>query len=246
MKLTVLGCFSPNYEFKPVSMYKLELKEKIIYLDLGYGNHNKVDMDNLNKSTFVISHNHVDHAYGLVTLLKKLKKNKIKLENKIKIYMPKATRIFGIYSLLSKETEYFDITFINPDLKINIEDYEITFVRTLHKGESYGIKLTNRETKKVFVYTSDMAKVTDNVISFCKDADIVMMESGHPVFFQPFTLGKYHGYTRHMLADIIKANPKYIYLTHFKTYASDKMFERWYPKTDIKIELVRLNKTYEI
>ncbi len=246
MKLTVLGCYSPNYEFKPVSMYKLELDKKIIYLDLGYGNHNKVELENLENSIFIISHNHIDHAYGLVALVKKIKKRKIKLKEKIKIYMPRSAKVIGLYSLLHSQVEYIDIIFTNEDLKIDIENYQITFARTLHKGESYAIKFTNKESKKIFVYTSDLAKVTENIIYFCKNADIIMMESGHPVWFQPFTLGKYHGYTRHLLSDIIKANPKHIYLTHFKTYATDKMFIKWYPETKIKIELMRLNNKYEI
>lgn len=246
VNLKVLGCYSPNYEGKPVSMYKLEINDKIVYMDIGYGNHNKIDYNRLEDTIIIISHNHIDHAYGLVSMLAKLKKDKVKLKKKIKVYMPKSSRLLGIYSVINQESEYIQIIHTNKNLKFYIDEYEISFCRTLHKGESYAIKFHNVKTNKVFVYTSDLYKVTDELIEFAKYADVIMMESGHPVLFQPFSLGKYHGYTRNLLSDIIKTNSKLIYLTHFKTYASSKTFEKWYPKTDIDIKLVKLNKEYEI
>ena len=246
MKIDVKGCYSPNYELKPVSMYKLDLNGKNVYLELGYGNSKKVDLESLEGSYIIISHNHIDHAYGLVGLLKRLKKNNIKLKSKIKVYMPKFSENSILYKSLAKDVEYLDITYISESLKFTIGEYAISFVSTLHIGETYGVKFTNTITGKTFVYTSDLAEVTENLVEFSKNADVLLIESGHPVYFQPFTLGKYHGYTRHLLRDIICANPHKIFLTHFKTYASDKRFEKWYPKTEIPIELIRLNKEYNL
>ncbi|MEG0073819.1 MAG: MBL fold metallo-hydrolase [Clostridia bacterium] len=245
MKVKVLGCYSPNYELKPVSMYEIELENKIIYLDVGYKNAKKIDYNNLEKTEIIISHNHIDHSYGLIGFIKILKKKKIKLVNKINVYIPMKSGFLKIYELVKSYDEFFNAIPVNENLIVHIENIEITFCKTVHKGESYAVKFLDLTKNKSFVYTSDLAKVTNELIDFSKDSSSIMIDSGHPLKFQPFKLGKYHGYTRDLLNEIVKAKPGIIYLTHYKTYAKEEMFKRYFPK-DANIKFVKLNSQYEV
>lgn len=189
MKLEVIGCYSPNIRFKPTTCYKIRIAKKNLFLDMGYGNLKKTIKYDLNNSVIIISHNHVDHVLGLIQLARYLKKKKIKLNNKIKVYMPKNNKGFNIYKYVKKYDDWFDLEAINKDSKIELNNVEITFCETIHKGETYAIKLKYGE--KVFVYTSDIAKVDKKLQDFIKNANLVLMEGGHPVS-RTFSLGDYH------------------------------------------------------
>lgn len=230
MKLEVLGCYAPSFSRKKtVSCYRLNLGEKVIYLDMGYYTYKKINDDDLEKMEIFISHNHVDHSYGAFQFMYKLDKHNVKLNNKVKIYMPEKSKFKNLFKAFNarKNVEAYAVT---EDLKVDVENLEFSFCKTVHKGETYAIKIKNKENGKVFVYTADLAEVTDKLIDFCKDADCVMIEAGHSVNFQPFTLGKYHGYTKDLTKDILKANPKKVYITHYKGYATEKRIRKFLPK----------------
>ncbi len=230
MKLEVLGCFAPSYSLKnKVSCYKFRYKDKTIFLDMGYFMYKEVTLEELQNAEIFISHNHIDHSYGVFQLIRKLQKHHVILKNKIKIYMPRKSKFFNLYKALDFK-DCTEVVGIDEDKIINIGNLEFSFCKTVHKGETYAIKVLNKENKKVFVYTSDLAKVTDNLIDFCKGAESVMLEAGHTKNFQPFTLGKYHGYTKTLTKDILKANPKKVYVTHYKAYATEKKIKKFLPK----------------
>lgn len=230
MKLEILGCYAPSFnKNKSVSCYRLKTKYKTIYLDMGYYTYKKIPKEDLDSMQIVISHNHVDHSYGAFQLVYKLDKAKFKIKNKIKIYMPEKSKFKNLFKAINLK-ENVEVYALDENKKVEIENLEFSFCRTLHKGETYAIKIKNKLNNKIFVYTADLAKVTEKLIDFCKDADIVMLEAGHTVNFQPFTLGKYHGYTKNLTRDILKANPKKVYITHYKTYATENKIKKFLPK----------------
>lgn len=243
--LEVLGCYSPNIRMKPVSMYKIITSNEIIYLDMGYGNVDKVDIENLNKTKIFISHNHIDHAFGLIELYLKLKIKGIILKNKIDVYMPSNCLKFNLSKTIINKNKFFNIHFINKNSVIRLNEYEITFCNTIHIGESYAIKFSNVYTNKFFVYTSDVARISKKLIKFSKGANLILIEGGKPVDTK-FSLKNYHANTKDIIENILKAKPKKIILTHLKVYAEKEKSYDKYCDTVVGVELVRINKFYNI
>ncbi|MEG0073820.1 MAG: MBL fold metallo-hydrolase [Clostridia bacterium] len=245
--LEVLGCYAPNLKFKPVSMYKVNLEYATdIFLDMGYGNLNKLNLNNLSGINIIISHNHIDHNLGLLELLIYLKIHKVKLDNRINVYMPFKSNGLNICKLLKKQKTLFKIYEINENKKVEIGGRIISFCKTEHKGESYAIKLFNKKDRSFFVYTSDLAKVTISLIRFCKKADTIIIDGGRPLK-NKFSLGNYHGHTEKILKDIICAKPAKIIITHMKEYADENLFKSVYPeKNKIPIEIAKLSKKYKL
>lgn len=231
MKLKILGCYAPSWKYKKnkVSCYKLINNDKNIILDMGYYMYKSFTVQDLEKSKVFISHNHVDHSYGLFQLMYKLDKTNTKLNNKIDIYMPEKSKFKNLFKALEVKKNT-NVHAINKDLEVQIDNLVFTFCETIHKGESYAIKILNKENNKTFVYTSDIATIDEKLINFCKGADEIMMEAGHSVNFQPFTLGKYHGYTKDLSKEILKTGVDKIYITHYKSYANEEKIRKFLPK----------------
>lgn len=247
MKLEILGCYAPSFnKNKSVSCYKLKCEDKIIYLDMGYFLYKKIKKADLKNMEIFVSHNHIDHSYGVFQLMYRLDKKKVKLENKIKVYMPEKSKFKNLFKAL-KVKNNADVHAIEESNKVNVKNLEISFCKTIHKGETYAIKILNKENNKVFVYTADLALVNQKLIDFCKDADVVMIEAGHTVNFQPFTLGRYHGYTKDLTREILKANPKKVYITHYKTYATEEKIKHFLPKgKEDKFQVVKIGDKIDI
>lgn len=245
MKLKVLGCYSPNFSFKTVSCYRIELNKKVIYLDLGYLTMRKIKKSDYNNMIIVISHNHIDHAMDLINLALKLKFMKKYLKQKITIYMPSNSKGVNIYRLLKKHfSDVLDIKKISENKVIYVDNAKITFCKTIHKGESYAIKIQNEN--KVFVYTSDLAKVNYELIKFCKKADMLLVEGGHAKKNNtPF--GYYHGYTKEILESINYACAKLVIVTHLETRVNKQEYIKKFPNSKYsKYICVEINKEYLI
>lgn len=199
---------------------------------------------NLNNAMIIISHNHVDHVLGLVQLARYLKRHNVKLNNKIMVYMPKNNKGYNIYKYIKKYDEWFEVNPIISSTIIELNSVKITFCETIHKGETYAIKLDYG--KKVFTYTSDIAKVDNKLLEFLKGSTTVLMEGGHPVH-KTFSLGEYHGYTRNLLDKVLEAEPLKIFVSHLKGYANDSMYTKYFPLNHItNVQLVKLNAVYNI
>ena len=245
MKLRVLGCYSPNIFLKAVSCYRLEAENKVIYLDLGYLTMQKINKADYENMIIIISHNHIDHAMDLLRFAVKIKCMKKFLKNKIKIYMPTASKGVNIYEILKKYfSDVIQVIRIYEGKKIFYGNLKITFCKTIHKGESYAIKIEQGD--KVFVYTSDIAKVNYKLIKFCQNADLLLVEGGHAVYNNtPF--GYYHGYTKDILENINIARAKKIIVTHLEPRVSKKEYYKNFPKsTTSEYVCVELNKEYYV
>lgn len=242
LTLKVYGNYSPNTAGLPGSCYLLEGMTRKVIFDLGNGNFKNLKKDlsdeEIKNSLFILSHNHVDHSWDVIKLARYL----IYKKEKVDIYLPKKSLIFWFVSRLNN---VFNIHILNGSVKIKIDEFEISFCRTIHKGESYATKIVGKTID--FVYTSDMAYVSDKVKEFCKDADVVLIDSGHPCKDELFSLKGYHGKTKDILNQLfsIECNVKKILASHLKANLKREKYLMAFPPNK-DITLVKRGARYSL
>lgn len=239
LKLKVLGNYAPNLKGLPGSCYILSGIENIIILDLGNGNIksllNEIKKEDLDRVIIILSHNHIDHSFDILRIIKILKK----WNKKVKLYLPKKSLM---YYFIIKFKTVFDINIINEKTIINLEDITIDFCQTFHRGESYATRI--RINDKIFVYTSDFSYVSRGLKDFCKDADVVLIDSGIPID-NKFHLNGYHGLTKDILDDFFseECNVKKVLASHLKGYLKDEIYFNVFPKNK-NVILVKIGMEY--
>lgn len=242
LKFKVFGNYAPNLKGKPGSCYLISGLSEFVVLDLGAGTLKSllkyiddlgVSIDNI---IIILSHNHVDHSFDTLKLIKVLKRRK----TKISIYLPKKSVMFYFLKLFKK---YYNINIVNSNLKFKIDEVEFSFCRTPHRGESYAIKLCGKDTK--FVYTSDISYVSYELGEFIEDSDYTLVDIGKPGRKKYISLKGYHGNLSEIINSLIHARVKKIYATHLKAFISDDEYIREFPK-NIDIELVKMKNEYSI
>ena len=249
-KLYVLGNYSPNcFSFGKCKCTSYELIgfKKQIYLDFGAGvffkflRRIKKNQTKLNDIIIIVSHNHIDHNFSLFFLSFYLYfRNKIKKENnKVKVILPKRSIIFSIVNYFDK---VFDVQILNEDYTFEEDGCKFSFCHTIHKGESYATKIEYGAKK--FVYTADIAEMSDELSSFIANADTVLVDAGYPVKLSRIFC-KYHGRTGEILREVHNRKVKTILATHLRFFALSRDYYRRFPKgSDTK--LVKMNKYYDL
>lgn len=241
LKIKVLGNYAPNLEGLPGSSYLLKGFSRPILLDLGNGNFKRlikeINENELSDLIVILSHNHVDHSYDVLKLASYLKKCK----KRIKIYLPKKS---VMYEIIVNFKKVFDVNIINEKTKIHIDDYIIDFCQTFHRGESYATRIKNES--KAFVYTSDMSYMSRGLKYFCKEADVVLIDSGIPLE-NKFHLKGYHGITKEILEDLFsdECNVKCVLASHLKAKIKDEDYIGVFPENK-NVNLVKMGNEYKI
>ena len=242
LKFKVFGNYAPNLKGKPGSCYLVSGLSKPVVLDLGFGTLKGLlnYVDNLgvliNNMIIILSHNHVDHSYDVIKLIKILKNRKAR----INIYLPKKSIMFYFLKLFKK---YYNVHVINSSLNFKIDDVEFSFCKTPHRGESYAIKLKSKDC--LFVYTSDISYVSYELSKFIEDSDFVLVDIGKPGKKKYISLKGYHGNLNEIVSSLVKARVGKIYATHLKAFIKDDEYLREFPK-GVSIELVKIKNEYLI
>jgi len=249
-KFYVLGNYSPNirtFGKKKSTCYMLEGFSKTIFLDFGAGvfskfikmvKANKISLDNI---VIIVSHNHIDHNFSLISLALYLLNYNIKHKKKIKVsvILPKRSMV---YSIVSRLKYVFNISILNENTELYIDNAKFTFCKTIHKGESYATKIEIGEEK--FVYTSDLARYSDKLKDFVYDANSVLIDAGYPSKrFNSFR--NYHGITKDILNETSKLHVGKIYASHIRFFSKYRDYINSFPKK-CKTELVLIDKEYNI
>ncbi len=247
----VLGNYSPNIrtfgKYKS-TCYRLTGFSKEIFLDFGAGvflkfirivKKEKIDLNNV---LLIISHNHIDHNLSLIILsLYLLIYNVINRKNakKVKVILPKRSII---YYYISKLNTVFDVEVLTQDVRFSIDKCSFSFCHTIHKGESYATKIVYNG--RTFVYTSDLARYSNILKDFVKNADNVLIDAGYPhkklKIYQ-----NYHGRTKHILAETATLNVKKIYATHIRFFSKDEDYYECFP-TNVETKLVKIDNYYRM
>lgn len=242
-ELYVFGNYSPNLKGKPGSCYYINGFKMPILLDFGTKNYDlvkeKIDLKSINEIIIIISHNHTDHLFGIFKLLNKL----VKYDKKVTVFMP--AKGFMYYILKMLYSRNVDINPLNEKTEFLIDGHKFSFCKTIHKVESYATKIQNNINS--FVYTSDIFSVDDKLKKFCKDSDIVLIDSGIPEKSEKISLKGYHGETKYILNSFFQddLNVKRVYASHLKAKVPEEEYLNIFPK-DRDITLIKMGNSYEI
>lgn len=245
----------------PCSCYIVRIGDKYLILDLGAGTLKgaikflKEKDVSIEDVIIVLSHNHVDHSFDMIELCYRMFfkgiKNKWQLikqgrkseyeKIRIPVYLPKKSLMYWFISFFSMFEHYV----INNNTHFRIEDCNIDFCRTDHRGESYATRI--KQGNNAFVYTSDIFSVTKNVYKFVKNVKCSLIDSGHPRKCERFTLNRYHGRTQKIIYSLNKSGVKKIYLSHLKRNLNSEEYLKVIPDNIIgTVEIMELLKEKEI
>lgn len=246
----VLGNHSPNIRMfgkYKCTCYMLNGFKRKIFLDFGAGVFlkflslvKKKKMD-LNDIIIIISHNHLDHNFSLILLAIYLfiynlfhKNNKM-----VKVVLPNNNFMYKFIRMFKKE---FDASILTKYTNFSIDNCEFSFCETIHKGGSYATKI--KYQNKVFVYVSDIARVSKILVDFVKNSDVVMVDSGYP-YKKLDSFLDYHGMTQDIMYDLYECNIKKILATHIRICYKKEIYIQKFPEK-ANIEIVKENNTYSL
>ncbi len=196
--------------------YLIEYHNKKILLDCGNGTTRLLTFpDVLNNLSVIITHYHKDHFgdIGALQYASRVYHKLGKLEDKIKIYLPKNDFEYSKASIISNNESHAEYIDVYDGYSFNIDDLNITFYNNgSHTIESFMVKLENENNK--IVYTSDIGNTNLNgFIDFIKDADLLICESSFLVSHRAHS--KTHLTAREASIIASEANVKKLVLTHF-------------------------------
>ncbi len=216
MKLTVIGMWGgfPKKD-GPCSGYLLEHHDFSLLIDCGSGVLVKlqefIDLNNIHD--VILSHYHYDHSNDIGAYMFS------RLVNTQLGRVDKPLSIYGPYSS-EKEKEisavpYNDFYAIHMCSKLEIGPFYITFMKTVHPVETYGMKI-ECEGKQI-VYTSDTS-FTEELVEFAAGADLLIAESSLYDGMDGETSGHMTAKEAGILA--ARADAKQTLLTHLPHYGN--------------------------
>ncbi len=161
----------------------------------------------------IVTHYHPDHIYGVPILLMNLWL--LGRRRAFPIYGPQKTLhiIRKMMDLFEWETwpDFIPVNFhevpLEPDAPVVFDKIvSITAAPVAHVVPTIGLRITNRLTGNVLVYTSDTMR-DPRVVHLARDADILVHEA----------TGAYYGHSTGADAarDALEANAKHLVLVHY-------------------------------
>jgi ribonuclease Z len=201
---------------------------------------NFTDLDGL-----IVTHHHPDHIYGVPVLLMNLWL--LGRRGAFPIYGPRKTLqiIQKMLDLYEWDTwpDFLQVDFreipLVPDTPV-ISDKIVSIVAypVVHAIPAIGLRMTNQQTGKVLVYTSDTMR-DPGVVHLARDADILIHEA----------TGEYYGHSTGADAarDALEANAKRLVLIHYPSVRGDPDAVLAEAKTIFRgpVELAEDFKVYE-
>lgn len=189
-------------------------KNKIL-LDCGSGICSLLKFpEDLRNLIIVISHLHKDHYSDLSSIgyASFVYKNLGIIKDKIKVYIPNDIRTKDFEYLTNfGEENYFEVISYDSNSLINHGNVKLSFIQNPHPVLTYSIKLNN--SKHSIVYSSDTGYKGNSLVSFAKNADLLICES---TFLKNQTKKSDNHLYAYEAALIAKeANVKQLMLTHF-------------------------------
>ena len=177
MKVTVLGYYG-GYPDNGIatSGYLIQTEKFNLLLDCGSGVLLELEkhLNPYNLDAVLLSHYHSDHIadVGVLQHYWQLAPNKLK-EGPLSIYGH--TEDEEHFDALN----WFDDTVAKPyheDDVLTLGDLEITFKKTQHPVVTFAIKIKDKTTNQVLVYTGD-TRYFEDLASFCEGADLLMTDT---------------------------------------------------------------------
>jgi ribonuclease BN (tRNA processing enzyme) len=158
---------------------------------------------------------------------------------KIDVVLPKKIIVFN---LVSRFDTVFNVSILNEEKEIYIDNAKISFCNTIHKGMSYATKI--QIGNRYFVYTSDLARYSKKLEDFVAGSETVLIDAGYPK--KKFkTFRNYHGMTDDILRDTAKLNVGKIYASHIRFFSNYNDYIKCFPK-EVETELVCIGNSYNM
>lgn len=178
MKLRLLGVYGP-YPSKAngaCSCYLVESGDTRILLDLGSGGLSKaMSLEDFDKiDNIFLSHFHFDHTSDMLPL-------HYYAEGLGKHYNVICPTPENAYAETLLNCRCFTPTFIEDGMELEIGVLKLKFFKMQHTVPTYGVRISDGEV--VFAYTSDTV-MNDNVLTLCKDADLILLDASRPMGFK--------------------------------------------------------------
>ena len=215
MELKVLGSVSPVIvDNNNCPGY---LVNNNLLLDIGSGVNRYLDLPNVLKDlNIIITHLHRDHyldLYGIIYLVKELKKDKNIMTHETK------EKIFK--DIKSEALNVINIHSYNEKTKLKINGMNIDFIKVKHTRSmpSYAVRI---RCNKTLIYTGDASNYSkDDLISFSRNADLIISDSKF-LHKNGIENNSYHltSYEASIIAR--EANVKQLLLTHLPSLCENK------------------------
>lgn len=177
MKLTILGNNGPFPSAGGAcSGYLIQERDRNILIDCGNG-----VLSNLLKfvkfeelDAIILTHLHSDHISDMMVLryAVQIKMNRGLIKNRLIVYAPKEPE--AEFNRLDIKDAFY-LKPINEDLVLSFDDMKISFKEMRHPVKCFAVSIENGI--KRFVFSGDTAWC-ENIIEFCKNADLIMLDSG--------------------------------------------------------------------
>ncbi|MBS4761425.1 MBL fold metallo-hydrolase [Carnobacteriaceae bacterium zg-ZUI252] len=224
MKLTILGCMGayPSNNMA-TSSYLIESDGFKLLLDMGsssFQNLAKI-MEPTDIDALILSHYHHDHIadVGVLSYAFQLKPVlEEKKQKQLTIYAHQQNERFSDLTIPNVST---GIAY-NPEEILRVGPFKITFLKTIHPVICYAMRIEDKVSKKVLVYTADSAYLAD-FITFAKNADMLLADGmlldgneNHPAHMTSAQVAK--------IAEL--ADVKEVVLTHLPPFNQETLLQQ--------------------
>lgn len=221
MKLTILG-FYGGYPAHTVgtSSYLIQSNGFNLLLDCGSGAMLSLEpkLDPLKLDAVVLSHYHQDHIADIGVLQYNWQINGEQVKQPLSIYGPSIDQ--EALAKLTWANATIGIGYKNKEV-VDIGPFTFEFLETIHPVPTYAMRITERATGKVFVFTADTA-YDEKLNEISQNADILMTDTN---FFDDKIGEKWHMTSTESGKFARLNNAKRLILTHLPANGSHELLK---------------------
>lgn len=246
MKLTVLGFWGAYpYNMEGTTSYLLQTDTYNLLIDAGSATLIQLEalLDPMDLDAVILSHYHHDHIADLGVL---------QYYRQLKPYHGERP-LLPIYGHNEDSFHFEELTLPNVSVgkeykefeTLDIGPFSITFLRTKHPVTCFAMRIVEKDTGKVLLYTGDSGYIKE-FIPFCKNADVLLIDTylfeGNERHFAHFTSKE--------AGEIAKeSNCKQVILTHLPQESDLRLLKKQteaYCGTTIPVMLAKQGLSVEI
>ncbi|MDA9462493.1 Metal-dependent hydrolase of the beta-lactamase superfamily I [Enterococcus mundtii 3F] len=246
MKLTVLGCLGAYpYKKQGTTSYLLQADQFNLLIDAGSATLVKLEdhLDPLALDAVIISHYHHDHIADLGVLQYEWQLHPDRDQEKI----------LPIYGHTKDASHFEQLTMpgvsqgvaYDPSKELEVGPFSITFLETIHPVVCYAMRIVERATGKVIVFTGDSGYL-EGFIPFAREADLFLADT---YLFAGNERHKAH-FTSKESGEIAKAaKVKKLVLTHLPQFGDLTQLKNEAKEAageEIEVVLAEVDKVFDI
>lgn len=210
MEVTILGFWGGYpYNGEGTTSFLLQSKGYSLLLDVGSATLIQLEkiLDPLKLDGVILTHYHHDHIadLGVLQYLRQLKPTHLVRELPIYAHRENLEK----FSELTMPSVSQGVAY-NPDEVLEVGPFQISFLETIHPVPCYAMRIVEKETGKVFVFTADTGYF-EELVSFAKEADLLITDT---YFLAGNENHHAHLTSRETAYLATKANVKHLVLSH--------------------------------